>query len=164
MAGGSGSGRKPPEHEGRPPKKPDPAAFEKWMRKAKRRPAFEDPEGASDFQKKHAGMEEILVEGGGKQVWADGARTSDAHLLDAKYVDKPASSPYVEGSTCDERIRRIIRNKEAEQFSRYAAVILDPETPVMGLEIIINDARAMSFFEALLKEFGIPGRIVVRPE
>jgi hypothetical protein len=32
----------------------------------------------------------------------------------------------------------------------------------MGLEIITNDARAVAFFDALLKEFGIPGRVVVQ--
>jgi hypothetical protein len=42
MAGSSGSGRKPPTNEGRPPKKPDPAAFEKWSRQAERRLVFQD--------------------------------------------------------------------------------------------------------------------------
>jgi hypothetical protein len=163
MAGG-GPGRESPEREGRPPKQPDPAAFEKWIGKAKRRVPQNTPEKAFDFQKKHAGPEEILVEGGGAKVWADGARASDAHLLDTKHVEKPGTSPFVEGSACDERIRKIIRADEEKQFSRYAAVILDPATPAVGLEVIVNDARAVSFFEALLAEFGIPGRVVVKPE
>ncbi|WP_257455012.1 hypothetical protein [Archangium lipolyticum] len=66
MAGGAGSGREPPEREGRPPKKPDPTAFDKWIQQAERKPAFEEPGAASDFQKKHAGTQEILVEGGRK--------------------------------------------------------------------------------------------------
>jgi hypothetical protein len=107
MAGG-GPGREPPENEGRPPKKPDPAAFEKWIGKAERRLPQPRPEKAMEFQKKHAGAEEFLVEGGGEKVWADGARASDAHLLDTKYVDKPGTSPFIEGSACDERIRQII--------------------------------------------------------
>lgn len=162
MAGGSGGGRKPPEREVRPPKKPDPAAFDKWSRQAERRPAFEDPEGASDFQKKHAGMEEILVEGGGKEIWADGVRASDAHLLEAKYIEKPATSPFIEGSACDGDIRQIIRTKMVKEFERYAAVILDPATPAVGLEVIVNDARALPYFQSLLSELGIPGRVVVR--
>ncbi len=164
MAGGSGGNREPPEGESRPAKKPDPVVFEKWIRKAQRRSPRETPEKAIDFQKKHAGAEEILVEGGGKKVWADGARASDAHLLDTKHVDKPGTSPFIEGSACDERIRQIIRKEEADQFSRYAAVISDPATPAVGLEVIVNDVRAFPFFEALLAEFGIPGRVVLKPK
>jgi hypothetical protein len=41
---------------------------------------------------------------------------------------------------------------------------LDPATPVVGLEVIVNDARAVPFFEALLAEFRIPGRVVIKPE
>jgi hypothetical protein len=40
----------------------------------------------------------------------------------------------------------------------------DPATPAVGLEIILNDARAVSYFEVLMRELGIPGRIVVIAE
>jgi len=162
MGGGSGGNREPPEHEGRPTKRADPAAFEKWIRKAQRRPLPAKPEEPYGFQRKHAGAEELLVEGGGESVWADGARSSDAHLIDTKYVEKPDTSPFVVGSACDESVRQIIRKKEAGQFSRYAAVILDSETPVVGLEIVVNDSRAIAFFESLMREFRIPGQVVVK--
>jgi predicted nucleotide-binding protein (sugar kinase/HSP70/actin superfamily) len=55
----------------------------------------------------------------------------------------------------------MIREKEFHQFSRYAAVLKDPTTPAVGLEIILNDARAVPFFESLMRELGIPGRIAV---
>ena len=55
----------------------------------------------------------------------------------------------------------MIRDKELEQFSRYAAVLKDPATPAVGLELILNDARAVPFFESLMRELGTPGRIVV---
>ncbi|MFY0528940.1 restriction endonuclease fold toxin-2 domain-containing protein [Archangium gephyra] len=97
----------------------------------------------------------------GQAVDADGYRSSDAHLLDAKHVEKPDSSPFINGSRCLERVRDSIRLKEFEQFSRYAAVLKDPMTPAVGLEVILNDARAMPFFEGLMRELGIPGRIVV---
>jgi hypothetical protein len=162
MAGGSGGNRKPPEYEGRPTKTPDPAAFEKWIRKAQKRALPAKPEEPYGFQRKHAGAEEVLVEGGGESVWADGARSSDAHLIDTKYVEKPDTSPFVVGSACGESVRQIIRKKEAGQFSRYAAIILDSKTPVVGLEIIVNDSRAIVFFESLMQEFRIPGRVVVK--
>jgi hypothetical protein len=161
MAGGPGREREPPEREVHPAKKPDPAAFDEWLQQAERRPLPVKPEEPYGFQRRHAGTEELLVKGGGEKVWADGARASDAHLIDAKYVEKPDTSPFVIGSTCDDAVRQLIRKKEANQFSRYAAVILDPKTPVVGLEVIVNDSRAVSFFEALLREFRIPGRVVV---
>ncbi|HSP78316.1 MAG TPA: restriction endonuclease fold toxin-2 domain-containing protein [Myxococcaceae bacterium] len=101
--------------------------------------------------------------GGGEEVWADGARLDDAHLLEVKHVEKPDSSPFIAGSTCEEFIRSMIREKERIQLKRYAAVIADPETPAVGLEIIVNDARAAPFFELLMHELGIPGRVVIRP-
>jgi hypothetical protein len=163
MAGG-GPGREPPKRDSHSSKKPDPVAFEKWIRKAQRRLPRETPEKAMEFQKKHAGAEEFLVEGGGKQVWADGARASDARLLDTKHVDKPETSPFIEGSACGDTARQFIRKKEADLLLRYAAVIRDPVTPAVGLEVIVNDARAVLFFESLMSELGIPGRVVVKAE
>jgi hypothetical protein len=161
MAGGPEREREPPAREGHPAKKPDPAAFEQWIQQAERRPIPVKPEEPYGFQRKHAGAEELLVKGGGEKVWADGARASDAHLIEIKHVEKPDTSPFVMGSSCDDSVRQLIRKKEANQFSRYAAVILDPKTPVVGLEVVVNDGRAVAFFEALLREFRIPGHVVV---
>ncbi|HZH13347.1 MAG TPA: restriction endonuclease fold toxin-2 domain-containing protein [Archangium sp.] len=141
-------------------KEPDPEAFEAWIQKAERREAPRRTE-SHRFQVDHVGEEEFLVRGGGKEVWADGYRSSDAHLLDAKHVEKPDSSPFIKGSRCIERVRDSIRLKEFDQFSRYAAILKDPMTPAVGLEVILNDARAVPFFEGLMREFGIPGRLVV---
>ncbi|MGZ3459375.1 MAG: restriction endonuclease fold toxin-2 domain-containing protein [Archangium sp.] len=144
-------------------KTPDPEAFEAWIRQAERR---KTPTGTESyrFQFDHAGDEEFLVRGGGKEVWADGYRSSEAYLLELKHVEKPESSPFIKGSRCNEVVRGKIREKELEQFLRYAAILKDPATPAVGLEIILNDARAVPFFEALMKELGIPGRIVVSSE
>lgn len=80
----------------------------------------------------------------GKEVWADGYRSSEAYLLEVKHVEKPESSPFIKGSRCSEVIRGKIREKELDQFHRYAAILKDPATPAVGLEIILNDARAGS--------------------
>jgi hypothetical protein len=50
-----------------------------------------------------------------------------------------------------------------KEFLRYAAVIRDPASPAVALEVITNDARAVPFFESVLAELGIPGNVVVRP-
>jgi hypothetical protein len=54
---------------------------------------------------------------------------------------------------------RILR----DQFSRYAAIIRDPKSPAIALEVITNDPKAVPFFESLLRELKIPGEVVVRP-
>jgi hypothetical protein len=141
-------------------KEPDPEAFEAWIRQAERRKTPASTE-AHRFQLEHTGDEEFLVRGGGKEVWADGYRSSEAYLLEVKHVEKPESSPFIKDSRCSEVIRGKIREKELEQFHRYSAILKDPATPAVGLEIILNEAKAVPFFEALMRELGIPGRIVV---
>ena len=50
-----------------------------------------------------------------------------------------------------------------DEFRRYAAVVADPKTPAASLEVTVNDAQAKPYFEALLKQFSIPGKVVVKP-
>jgi len=49
-----------------------------------------------------------------------------------------------------------------DEFLRYAAVINDPKTPVIGLEVITNEPRSVPFFENLLIRFSISGQVVVK--
>src|SRR5262249_46076545 len=99
----------------------------------------------------------------GEKVWADGIRAEDQTLLDAKFIDKPGRSPFIEGSDCPDFIRDKILPQIDDEFRRYAAVISDSNTPVKALEVITNDARAVPYFEGLLEKYGIPGNVVVRP-
>ena len=144
------------------PKTVDPKTFAEWIDKAPKTPV-RDNSPAAQYQLKHAGPEEITVSGGGMEVRADGARVSDAHLLEVKHVASPGSSPYVPGSSCPEPIRLRVRGELIQQLRRYAAIIRDPKTPAVGLEFITNDIRAASFFEGLMTELGVQGRVVVRP-
>ncbi|WNG23865.1 hypothetical protein F0U62_07365 [Cystobacter fuscus] len=143
-------------------KKVAPAVFGKWISRFQRRPVPVKAGASAGFQQKHAGPEEVLVEGGGERVWADGARADDAHLIEAKYIEKPDASPFVEGSTCPDAIRESIRSKEADQFSRYGAIIADPATPVVGLEVIVNEEQAIGYFKSLMQELRVPGRVVLK--
>jgi hypothetical protein len=144
------------------PKKVDLQAFKEWLAKAKRRPV---PKRSDDYeyQQKHAGTEEFQVSGGNKQVWADGARLDSAKLVEVKHVGTPENSPFVPGSKCGDYVRSMVHEQVAEEFSRYAAVINDPRTPAVALEVVVNDSRAVPFFEAFLRQFEIPGEVVVRP-
>jgi hypothetical protein len=147
---------------GNAPKEVDSQAFDAWAAQAERRPARQSAD-AYLYQREQAGTEELLLKGGGQQVWADGVRGRDATLLEAKYIDAPDKSPFIAGSKCHERIRTLVREEVSEEFRRYAAVIKDPRTPAVALEVITNDARAAPFFESLLKHHDIPGQVVVRP-
>lgn len=156
----SASGRVPTERT--KPKRVDLQAFKEWIGKTNRRPARENSE-AYKYQRKHAGPEEMQVAGGGEEVWADGARLEKARLLEVKHVGDPERSPFIAGSKCGETARAMILDTLMDEFARYAAVIKDPDTPATGLEVIVNDGRAVPLFEALLKKFGIPGEVVVHP-
>ncbi|WNG34988.1 hypothetical protein F0U61_16025 [Archangium violaceum] len=151
----------PAVRSGWPVKFPNLKAFANWVAEAPKRAVRQD-KAELRFQSSQAGEQEVLLRGGGEQVWADGVRHSDAHLLEVKFVENPGSSPFVHGSSCGEGIRLAIRGKELAQFRRYAAILKDPDTPAVGLEVITNDARAVPFFESILQELSIPGRVVVR--
>lgn len=156
----SGGGRVAPVKA--KPKKVNLKAFKGWLDKAPRRPAPERRE-AYQYQRKHAGQEEMLVSGGGKQIWADGARLDSARLVEVKHIGSADNSPFISGSKCDDYVRSMIQEEIAEEFSRYASVINDPQTPAVALEVVINDSRAVPFFETLLRQFEIPGKVIVRP-
>lgn len=145
-----------------PQKKVDLKAFAKWIATA-RKTLVRENSPASRYQVKQAGTEELTVSGGGKEVRADGARASDAHLLEVKHIDKPATSPYVPESGCNADVREVVRLELLGQLQRYAAVIADAATPVVGLEIITNEARAVAYLESLMSQAGVPGTVVVKP-
>ncbi|MGZ3460396.1 MAG: restriction endonuclease fold toxin-2 domain-containing protein, partial [Archangium sp.] len=110
------------------PKKVNPKAFAEWLAKAPKT-LVRDNTPPARYQLRQAGPEEITVSGGGKVVRADGARASDAHLLEVKHIDKPETSPYVPGSKCNEDVREVVRLELFGQLQRYAAIIADPATP-----------------------------------
>jgi hypothetical protein len=83
--------------------------------------------------------------------------------VEVKHIDAPEKSPFIPGSKCNERIRRLVQEDVIEEFRRYAAVINDPTTPAVGLEVVVNDSRAVTFFQALLRQFNLPGEVLVRP-
>ena len=115
------------------------------------------------YERAQTGPLNYLVEGGGKQVWADGVRAADANLLEAKYVENPARSPYISGSDCPPFVRDAAQQQADKEFERYAAVLADAKNPVGELEVITSDTRAVAFFEGLLRKYNIRGRVVVRP-
>jgi hypothetical protein len=50
-----------------------------------------------------------------------------------------------------------------DEFRRYAEVIKDPNTPLIQLEVFVSDASATPYFQKLLNDFSIPGKVTVKP-
>ena len=117
-----------------------------------------------DFQRKTCGPIEHRLEGAGEKVWADGPITSEGLALDAKFVKKPRRSPFIQDSNMPYDIRGLINQRVEREFRRYAAVIRDPNTPIVGLRVITNDRRAVPYLRSLMDKYRIPGRIVLRRE
>jgi hypothetical protein len=160
------TGAPPPPRLGsgssKPQKTVDLEAFARWIQRASKRPVRGTQE-AYRYQQAHAGPEEVLVQGGGAQVWADGPRMDRARLIEVKHVEAPEKSPFIDGSKCNEKVRLRIQQEVTAEFRRYAAVIADPATPAVALEVIVNDARAVPFFRALLEALNISGEVIVKP-
>ena len=115
-----------------------------------------------DFQRKTCGPVEVLLKGGGEEVWADGPITSEGLALDAKFVKKPRRSPFINDSNMPYDIRGFINRGVEKEFRRYAAIIRDPSTPVVGLKVVTNDRRAVPYLRSLMDKYHIPGRVVLR--
>ncbi len=146
---------------GRPPKVPDPRRFAEWAQKAPARPPLQPATEHAKFQVKYAGpLEKFIQSASGEKIWADGLRTADCRILEAKLVTKPDISPFIDSS---KPVHEVIRAQLRAEFSRYAAIIRDPNSPAIALEVITNDARAVPFFRSLLQDLRIPGEVIVSP-
>lgn len=113
------------------------------------------------FQIKHCGDEEIRVKDGGEEIWADGLNSSTGELLEAKFIENSGSSPYISNSRIPPFIRAKAVGDVENEFRCYAAVIDDSKTPVVKLLVIVNIKEAVPFFEGLLRQFNVPGSVVV---
>jgi hypothetical protein len=114
------------------------------------------------FEVRQTGPVNYLISGGGEEIWADGILISNAHALEAKFVRRPGRSPFVGGSDAPPFIRSSIGAEVDDEFRRYAAVIADRGNPLLGLEVITNDAAAVPYFESLMKRLSLKGRVIVR--
>jgi hypothetical protein len=112
---------------------------------------------ANQYEIKHAGRYNYTVSGGGESFNIDGYRGST--ILEAKHVDKPASSPYVPGSSCLDKVRSKVLKDTRDELRRVRAVIESGSTPFTSVEIITNSPEAKKLFEGMLKEMSLPGTV-----
>jgi hypothetical protein len=114
---------------------------------------------AGSYEIKHTGPYNYTVSGGGAKFDIDGYRGTT--ILEAKHVTKPHSSPYVPGSSCPEAVRSEIVEGVRSEFTKLRKIIESGSTPFKQVEVITNSLEAKSFFEALLKELRVPGKVRV---
>ena len=136
--------------------------LENWARNFPTRPTPTYSQ-RHQFQIKHCGLQEIRVRDGGEEIWADGINYQTGQLLETKFIENPTNSPYISGSNVPPFIRAKVVSDVENEFRRYAAVINDLNTPVVGLQVIVNIEEAVPFFESLLSQFNLPGSVVVMP-
>ncbi|MBV8715075.1 MAG: hypothetical protein JO020_31470 [Chloroflexi bacterium] len=118
---------------------------------------------ANQFEIKYTGPNNITAFGGGSKFNMDGVGGGN-QILEAKFINKPGQSPYIPDSNIDPEFRPVITAKTESEFQRMAAIVNDPNTPVTGVIVITNDARAVGYFEQLMLKYGIIGKVVVAPQ
>jgi hypothetical protein len=136
------------------------AQYEKWRSELPTRPAPTTRPGA--YQRKYAGDIERQVTGEGEKFFVDGLR--DSTILETKLVQDATKSPFISGSNIPAFLRSKIVGEVEDEFARMAKILEDPTNPLKSVEVIVSDKQAVSFFQNLLRKYGITGKVVVKPE
>ena len=84
-------------------------------------------------------------------------------ILEAKFINKPLTSPFVPGLSIPDSIRAEIMKKVRDELKRVSTVIKSEATPFKSLEIITNSPEAKTNFESMLKELSVPGTVRLEP-
>jgi hypothetical protein len=84
-------------------------------------------------------------------------------IQDAKFVQKPYVSPYVNGSNAPDFVRQIVLEEQQSEFQRLGAAINDPTVPFDSLEVLTNEPRAVPYFQNLIEQYQISGTVRVVP-
>jgi hypothetical protein len=111
------------------------------------------------FEIEQTGSLNYLIAGGGTKFWIDGYEGRS--ILEAKFVDLPGRSPYWADSAAPPYVRNPALEDAVDEFRRLAKILRDPEVPFNSLDVVVNDARALLYFESLMRQFEIPGKVRV---
>ena len=111
------------------------------------------------FEVEQTGPYNYRVLGGDTAVDIDGYDGST--MLDAKFVEKPERSPYVDDSRMPEFLRTKIMKEQEHELQRYNALIKDPKVPFDRLNILTNEQRAVPYFQSLMDQLQVPGSVMV---
>jgi hypothetical protein len=143
------------------------AAAAAWMAGLPPQPISGSAAGSPkyEYQLRVAGPTEYLMQGINGPIWADGFRPADGAIIEAKYVQKPELSCFRENNANQRFVKSYegIMAQTRGELQRYAGVLKDPSNHAKFLEIVTNDPLAAPYFEALMKAYGVPGRVRIVP-
>jgi hypothetical protein len=117
------------------------------------------------YEREVAGDTNYLVEGNGEQIWTDGVDQGEKAAIEAKYIDNPDESPFIENSNFYSNPKpwqQKLINEVDDEFRRYGQTLSDPNVPLKQLIVKVSDEDAIPFFDRLMTKYGIRGRIVVQ--
>ena len=92
---------------------------------------------------------------------ADGISETEQAFLEAKYIEKPKKSPFIDGTDIPDFIRDKIRAEVEDEFYRYSELIKSDNIPIKKINVYINNALAKPYFDELILKYGIPGTVIV---
>ena len=136
-----------------------PEEYTAWLDSLKHKPT---PTNAPEdiYEIIHTGDTNYLLQGNGAEYWADGIENRT--VLDAKMVVTPGRSVFLEDSKAPDFIKQKVEAKLRNEFERASKILRDGNNPLTSMRIITNDPKAVPYFEKLMREFQIPGEVVVR--
>lgn len=125
------------------------AAAANWLNGLATRPANYGTPADQAYQVRVAGSPERLMSGAnGDTVWADGFRTTDGAIIDAKNVCQQGCSPRtLAGLRQGSFNTNLLAGKDASELSRYGEAINNPANHAQFLEIDTNDPEVISYWQ-----------------
>ncbi len=147
----------------------DASLFESWYKNLPDAPVNRPDNIRFQYQKRITGTaieKRVTLKGppinAGPTMDLDGVKMNESAIIEAKYIEKPNKSPYIEGSSCPDFVRESAINDINKEMIKYYNIISDPTNPARELIIITNEAKAKGFFEKKLRQFNIPGKVIIK--
>jgi hypothetical protein len=105
------------------------------------------------YQLRVAGSPERLMSGNGTTVWADGFRSQDGAIIDAKNVRQQGCSPRsLTGLQQSDFATNMLSGKDSSELDRYGDAISNPANHAQFLELDTNDPETVGYWQFLCAE------------
>ncbi|MFF0390494.1 restriction endonuclease fold toxin-2 domain-containing protein [Kitasatospora sp. NPDC004615] len=100
----------------------------------------------------------------GETVWADGFRTTDGAIIDAKNVRRPGCSPRsLEGLQENKFNTNLLLSGDESELDRYKAAIDNPANHAQYLEVDTPDPATVGYWQFLLAAHHVKSNVRVVP-
>jgi hypothetical protein len=129
-----------------------------------RDPLYGKPDDIA-YQVRVAGQPEREVPtGNGRMVWADGYRSDDGALVDAKHVRNLGCSPRtLQGLVENDRATGFVRGTDQDELTRYGQTIANPANHAQYLEIDTDDKATVGYWQYLAAASHVPSDVRYLP-